>query len=289
VNASLDYRWKGHIPSECSLIQDKAIGAIIQKEVVLHFHGAQICDEILFSGCPSNCIAMAAFALRTNIVPNYTYIYRKGELGLECYLLSKGDALHLDDDNTVVNELPCGDMFGEMAVITHQETHYREEDIFALTYCELETLTLQDFDKICKAFPVLESNAKILMEIMRRDHDNHRDQWDRYRDQLKGEFEKVQNAHHENVVKVPGAGGHGGHGDEHGGHGDEHGGHDEHHATGMPYIPDWVFTHKEYVEARAKMEASIFDGSWFEKSSEASHGHAESTHQSEAPPPAHAH
>ena len=192
VNASLDYRWKGHIPSECSLIQDKAIGAIIQKEVVLHFHGAQICDEILFSGCPSNCIAMAAFALRTNIVPNYTYIYRKGELGLECYLLSKGDALQLDDDNTVVNELPCSDMFGEMAVITHQETHYREEDIFALTYCELETLTLQDFDKICKAFPVLESNAKILMEIMRRDHDNHRDQWDRYRDQLKGEFEKVQ-------------------------------------------------------------------------------------------------
>jgi len=279
------------IPSECSLINDKALGAIIQKEVVLHFHGAAICDEILFSGCPSNCIAMLASALTTNIVPNYTYIYRKGELGLECYLLSKGDALHLDDDNTVINELPNGDMFGEMAVITHEETHYREEDVFALTYCELETLTLQDFDRVCKAYPVLEANAKILMAITRQGGD--REQWDRFRTELNHEYNKVKDTHHENIVKVPGAGGHGGHGDE---HGDAHGGHDDHgHDAGMPYIPDWVFTHKEYVEARAKLEAAVFDGSWI-SSSGAEHGgehgghggHAEPAHAGEAPAPAHA-
>jgi len=297
VNGALQYRWNGHIPSECSLIQDKALGAAIQKEIVLNFHGSKIYDEVLFSGCNSQCIAAAAFALRTNIVANYTYVYRKGELGLECYLLAKGDALALDDNNNVKTELPVGDMFGEMAVITHKETHFREEDVFALTYCELETLTLESFDKICGEYPVLEANAKLLLEIMRQDHDNHREQWGRFHDELSASFNKIKEETHQNVIKIPKAGGHGGHGDEHGeehGHGDEHGeghGHDE----GMPYIPDWVFVHKDYLEARAALEKGVMDGTWIKAGvpshkggvppEESAHGYGGGAAKAASPPP----
>ena len=178
VVSAMEYQWKAMVPSRCSLIKDETLSPQLREEIVLHFHGKSLSNTALFAGCSQGCMASAAMRLKTIVVRKFDYIIRRGELGRELYLLSKGRAAVVVN-NTVVACIERGNFFGETALVS-KTNPYRTVDIVALDWCELQQLDSDDFKELCVGYPDVLANAEMMMALLEQDSANCSLLWAHY-------------------------------------------------------------------------------------------------------------
>jgi glucose-6-phosphate 1-dehydrogenase len=101
----------------------------------------------IFAGGDQLFLSQVSLALRSRQVRAGDLIIRKGEIGREMYLLTRGEVEVLDDAGQVVKRLKDGDIFGEIAVLLSKP---RTATVRAATPCDLFVLDKTDFGRILR-------------------------------------------------------------------------------------------------------------------------------------------
>lgn len=89
------------------------------------------------------------------------YIIRQGEYGEAMYFLSSGEVEILVEDEEVAH-LGSGSFFGEASLIKGEK---RNASVRTTTYCDVNILSKQSFDKLRKLYPDFDKHVK---EILKR-------------------------------------------------------------------------------------------------------------------------
>eukprot|EP01063_Lacrimia_lanifica_P001755 TRINITY_DN1090_c0_g1_i1.p1 TRINITY_DN1090_c0_g1~~TRINITY_DN1090_c0_g1_i1.p1 ORF type:complete len:253 (+),score=78.65 TRINITY_DN1090_c0_g1_i1:2721-3479(+) len=98
-------------------------------------------------------------------LPN-SFVVRKGEVGTEMFLISRGELNVVSDDDKVMFTLKDGGFFGDIALLHDMK---RVASIVARTYCDMFVLTKEDFKKVMKKFP---NQSKGIKEIAKERFQN---------------------------------------------------------------------------------------------------------------------
>jgi CRP-like cAMP-binding protein len=86
-------------------------------------------------------------------------VIRKGEIGRELYLISRGEVEVIDGSGNVVATLGEGNFFGEISLLTSAP---RNATVRAKSYCDFFVLDKSDFTRVLRDRPQF---LKSIMEI----------------------------------------------------------------------------------------------------------------------------
>ena len=167
VRAAMEYQWRAVMPSRCTILRDETLSPHLRQEVVMHFYGRQLRCTALFAGCSDGCVAAAAFRLESIVVRRFDFIIRRGEVGRELFLMSRGRAA-VSASDVVVGSIEEGSFFGETALVS-KTSPYRTVDVVALEWCELQTLSREHFNEICRDYPAVLANAEMMMHMLEQE------------------------------------------------------------------------------------------------------------------------
>ena len=105
----------------------------------------------IFDAASAECRTELAKALRPECAPLHTTIVSEGEEATDMYFLAHGfaDQVLVCEDRSMSRILKKGDFFGEASLLLGRS----ESTVHALTYCELYTLSKDDFRFILEEFP----------------------------------------------------------------------------------------------------------------------------------------
>ncbi|MEI7684343.1 MAG: glucose-6-phosphate dehydrogenase [Planctomycetota bacterium] len=84
-------------------------------------------------------------------------IVKKGDVGEEMYIISRGRAEATDDSGVVLKTLEEGDYFGELSLL---EALPRSANVRATTHCDLFAVHKRDFDKLLADHPELSRDLR---------------------------------------------------------------------------------------------------------------------------------
>ncbi|MBM3267971.1 MAG: glucose-6-phosphate dehydrogenase [Candidatus Sericytochromatia bacterium] len=119
----------------------------------------------LFDGCDASLLASLIMVLKPIAARPGDVIFRKGDLGRDMYLISRGAVDVIDDDYNVLATLCEGDFFGEIGLLLATP---RTATIRARTYCDLFLLQRADFAHVLAERPHL---AETLMNVANERYD----------------------------------------------------------------------------------------------------------------------
>jgi glucose-6-phosphate 1-dehydrogenase len=92
-------------------------------------------------------------------------IIRKNDMGLEMYIVVRGEAEALDDTGNVLKTFRDGDFFGEIALLIHTP---RTATVRAKTACDLMVLDQASFSRILHDYPQF---AESVLQVARERYD----------------------------------------------------------------------------------------------------------------------
>jgi glucose-6-phosphate 1-dehydrogenase len=95
-------------------------------------------------------LSQVILALRPEVLKPGEIVMRKGDMGTDAYVVVRGRVEILDDHGTVLGILKDGDVFGEIALLTHAP---RTATVRAQTSCDLMVLDKASFDRILHDHP----------------------------------------------------------------------------------------------------------------------------------------
>jgi glucose-6-phosphate 1-dehydrogenase len=113
----------------------------------------------LFRGADAVLLGSLIMALKPMIFQPGELIIRKGEMGCELYLISRGEVAVLDDSGMVMATLREGNFFGEISLLMSEP---RTATIRANSYCDVFMLDKPDFARVLRDRPQF---LKSIMEI----------------------------------------------------------------------------------------------------------------------------
>jgi glucose-6-phosphate 1-dehydrogenase len=113
----------------------------------------------LFQGADPVLLGSLVMALRSVVFQPGDVVLRKGEIGSELYLISRGEVEVVDDAGHVVATLGEGNFFGEISLLTSAP---RNATVRAKTYCDFFVLDKSDFMRVLRERPQF---LKSMMEI----------------------------------------------------------------------------------------------------------------------------
>ena len=113
----------------------------------------------LFAGADTVFLASLILALKPVVFQPGDFVIRKGELGGEMYLISRGEVEVIDGSGNVVATLGEGNFFGEISLLTSAP---RNATVRAKSYCDFFALDKSDFIRVLRDRPQF---LKSVMEI----------------------------------------------------------------------------------------------------------------------------
>jgi glucose-6-phosphate 1-dehydrogenase len=99
----------------------------------------------LFDGADPVLLGSLVMALKSVVFQPGDIVIRKGEIGSELYLISRGEVEVIDDAGHVVATLEQGNFFGEISLLTSAP---RNATVRAKSYCDFFVLDKSDFTRI---------------------------------------------------------------------------------------------------------------------------------------------
>ena len=105
--------------------------------------------EIFKDGDPL-FLSQVILALRPEVLAPGEVVMKKGEVGKDAYVIVRGQVEIIDDNGNVLGTLRDGNVFGEIALLTHAP---RTATVRAKTSCDLMVLDKPSFDRILKDHP----------------------------------------------------------------------------------------------------------------------------------------
>ena len=113
----------------------------------------------LFEGADAVLLASLVMALKPIVNQPGDLVIRKGEIGRELYLISRGEVEVLNDSGNVVATLGEGDFFGEISLLTSAP---RNATVRAKSFCDFFVLDKSDFTRVLRDRPQF---LKSMMEM----------------------------------------------------------------------------------------------------------------------------
>ena len=113
----------------------------------------------LFEGADAVFLGSLIMALKPVVFQPGDLVIRKGEIGRELYLISRGEVEVLDDSGKVIATLGEGNFFGEISLLTSAP---RNATVRAKTYCDFFVLEKADFTRVLRERPQF---LKSMMEM----------------------------------------------------------------------------------------------------------------------------
>src|SRR5579864_554022 len=104
----------------------------------------------LFAGADTVLLSSLIMALKPVVFQPGDLAIRKGEIGREMYLISRGEVEVIDGAGKVVATLGEGNFFGEISLLTSAS---RNATVRAKTYCDLFVLDKSDFTRVLRDRP----------------------------------------------------------------------------------------------------------------------------------------
>ena len=135
----------------------------LQSELQIYMNLKPIERVSLFQGCSIQCLSAAAKKLEQVFYSPGDPIVRKGEVGLEMFLIGHGQVT-VHDGETFITSLGDGQCFGELALIGEG---IRGADITALSYCDVFKLSKERFDELFKNHAELRTNIERIVSDRR--------------------------------------------------------------------------------------------------------------------------
>ena len=113
----------------------------------------------LFHGGDAVLLSSLILALKPVVFPAGELILKKGDLGRELYLISRGEVEVVDSSGKVTATLGEGDFFGEIGLLLSAP---RTANVRARSHCDLFVLEKSDFARVLRDRPQF---VKSIMEI----------------------------------------------------------------------------------------------------------------------------
>jgi glucose-6-phosphate 1-dehydrogenase len=113
----------------------------------------------LFEGADAVLLASLIMALKPVVFQPGDVVIRKGEIGREFYLISRGEVEVMDGSGTLVATLGEGNFFGEISLLTSAP---RNATVRAKSYCDFFVLDKSEFTRVLREHPRF---LKSMMEI----------------------------------------------------------------------------------------------------------------------------
>ena len=113
----------------------------------------------LFEGADPQLLASLIMALKPVVFQPGDVVIRKGDIGRELYLISRGEVEVIDGSGHVVATLGEGSFFGEIALLTSAP---RNATVRAKSYCDFFMLDKSNFTRVLRDRPQF---LKSMMEI----------------------------------------------------------------------------------------------------------------------------
>ena len=101
--------------------------------------------------------------LKLQSVPRNEFVIRAGALAEEMYFIVKGCCRVQSAEGIELAVLKKGHNFGEMGLLDMQNP-LRQASVVTITKCSLAVLTKDDFELICKNYPIFESKIAELVK-----------------------------------------------------------------------------------------------------------------------------
>jgi len=111
----------------------------------------------LFDGADAVFLASLIIALKPVVFQAGDEVIRKGEIGREMYLISRGEVEVIDHSGHVIATLGEGNFFGEISLLTSAP---RNATVRAKAYCDLFVLEKSEFTRVVR------NNPKFLKSMM---------------------------------------------------------------------------------------------------------------------------
>ena len=124
----------------------------LQDELTIYMKIKLITRIHIFEGLSNKCLKLIAKKLELKDYSPDSYIINKDELGDKMYIIAHGGVEVINNGHTI-GRLGEGQFFGEIALI---EDTRRVADVKTIGYCDIYTLSKDDFITITKSFPELE-------------------------------------------------------------------------------------------------------------------------------------
>jgi signal-transduction protein with cAMP-binding, CBS, and nucleotidyltransferase domain len=113
----------------------------------------------LFQGADAILLASLIMALKPVVFQAGDLVIRKGEIGRELYLISRGEVEVIDGSGNVVAALGEGNFFGEISLLTSAP---RNATVRAKSSCDFFVLDKSEFRRVLRERPQF---LKSIMEI----------------------------------------------------------------------------------------------------------------------------
>lgn len=171
-----DYLW---LTQKCS-DEEKAISCLPDKlkaEIAINVHLDTLRRVEIFQNTEAGFLCELVLKLRPVLFSPGDYICRKGEVGKEMYIVSRGKLqVVADDGKTVLATLRAGSYFGEISILNMGTAgNRRTASVRSVGYSDLFVLSKKDMWDVLKEYPAarirLEEIATKRLEKYRTDPD----------------------------------------------------------------------------------------------------------------------
>jgi len=123
----------------------------LKEEVSRHLKGHVLERIDLFREADPDLVGQVALRLKPQVLTPGDYVFREGDGGASMYFIAGGELEVLQRARAKpVARLSVGDFFGEIALFANQP---RSASVRALTYCDVYSLSKNDFERIFRRFP----------------------------------------------------------------------------------------------------------------------------------------
>jgi hypothetical protein len=159
-----------------SIYLDKELSNNLRSEIALILHRDFIKKVPLFKNCTTDCLIAVIIALKSAIYLPDDWVVRKGEVGKHLYIIRVGVVAVLEEEEEkneagkvemsyhLVATLEEGSFFGELALLLDRK---RTVSVKAIGFCEMSTLSKDNFARIMLDFPDLLESTRLIADERR--------------------------------------------------------------------------------------------------------------------------
>ncbi|ESO01436.1 hypothetical protein HELRODRAFT_82034, partial [Helobdella robusta] len=159
-----DYLWTGKKRGESAVDEDVTLSLLpdkLRSEIALHLHLETLKRVEVFQHTEVGFLRSLVLCMKSVLFSPGDFICRKGEIGREMYVVSRGKLQVLSDEGSVLATLKPGSYFGELSIL-NTGSNRRTASVISVGHSDLFCLSKVDLWNVLQDYP----RARIRLEAI---------------------------------------------------------------------------------------------------------------------------
>ncbi|XP_013389823.1 potassium/sodium hyperpolarization-activated cyclic nucleotide-gated channel 3-like [Lingula anatina] len=145
-----EHKYRGKMFDEDAILND--LSETLRESVVNHNCRALVANVPFFTNADPHFVTEVISKLKYEVCQPKDFIIKEGTRGDKMYFIQEGIVDIITKDGEVATSLSDGSYFGEICLLTNAK---RVASVYAETYCNLFSLSVEDFNKILEHYPLM--------------------------------------------------------------------------------------------------------------------------------------